>query len=234
MATALLLLVIGTLSGQSDRFGLPACDAPGQHMVIRTAFTVCLSDGHNAPVWAAYELTPAMLKAVSGRRLAFRSDSELAASNADYRGSGYHRSHLVPASDLAANAEAFRESYLLSNAVPQLPELNLSAWRRIENDIRKLAADSDAVYVITGALFDCAEVQRIGPHQVAVPCATYKAVLATRGADKTAYAVVLANEPAATRQVVSVRAVERRAGLDFFSSLGGEQDALETRVLALR
>lgn len=227
MVTALLLLAVQTLSAQADRFGLPGCD----HTVRRTAFVVCLSDAHKVPLWTAYELTASMLHAAAGRRLAFRHDSALAATNADYRNSGYHRSHLVPASDVASNPEALRESYLLSNAVPQLGELNLSAWRRVENDIRSLAARSEALYIVTGALFDCTEVSHIGPNQIAVPCAMYKVVLAVEGEKRMAFAVVLANEPSATGEVVSVREVERRAGLDFFAALpAAAQDRIEGEV----
>ncbi len=220
MAAALLLLAgIQILTAQPNRFGLPACDAPTQHLITRTAFTLCLSGEHKTPLWTAYELTPAMLHHSSTPRQSFRHDPALAATNADYRNSGYHRSHLVPAADVAYNPEALRDSYLLSNAVPQLPELNLSAWRKIENDIRKLAARSDALYIITGALFDCPGLTHIGPNQVAVPCATYKAVLAIQGDQKIAFATVLTNQPGATRETTTIREIESRAALHFFSAL---------------
>ncbi len=235
MLTALLLLATATAAAQPHRFGLPACDAPDQSLAARTAFTLCLSDTRKVAVWTAYELTPAMLAAHAAPRHAFRNDPAVAATIADYRGSGYHRSHLVPARDLAANAAALRDSYLLSNAVPQLPELNLSAWRRIENAIRRLAAHSDALYIITGTLFDCESIPHIGVNQVAVPCATYKVVLSIQGETKSAYAVILPNQPDATSQVTSVRDLETRAGLDFLSGLPrAEQDALESITAPLR
>ncbi len=229
MLTALLLLAtLQTASAQPDRFGLPACNAPDQQLSQRTAFTICLSATHNIPLWAAYELTPAMLNA-SAPRQSFRHDPALSATNTDYRNSGYHRSHLVPASDVAANPEAVRDSYLLSNAVPQLPELNLSAWRKIENAIRRLAAHSEALYIITGTLFDCGgSVAHIGANQIAVPCATYKAVLALQGGAKITYAVILPNESAATRQTASIRDLESRTGLNLFPSLPiEEQNTIE-------
>ncbi|MBI4902114.1 MAG: DNA/RNA non-specific endonuclease, partial [Acidobacteria bacterium] len=157
MLLTILLLAIQTLSAQPNRFGLPACTAPDQQLATRSAFTLCLSNSHRVPVWTAYQLTPEMLEAPSAPRQHFRRDPELssAASDADYRNSGFHRSHVVPARDLASSPDALRESYYLSNAVPQLPELNMSAWRKIENDIRKLAAQNDSLIILTGALFDC-------------------------------------------------------------------------------
>ncbi|MBI4903901.1 MAG: DNA/RNA non-specific endonuclease, partial [Acidobacteria bacterium] len=108
MVTALLLLAIQTLSAQPNRFGLPACDAPDQQLATRSAFTLCLSNTHRVPVWTAYQLTPEMLEAPSAARQHFRRDPELAASatDTDFRGSGFHRSHLVPARDLASSPDA--------------------------------------------------------------------------------------------------------------------------------
>ncbi|MBI4903617.1 MAG: DNA/RNA non-specific endonuclease [Acidobacteria bacterium] len=237
MVTALLFLAIQTLNAQPNRFGLPTCTAPDKQLATRSTFTLCLSNSHRVPVWTAYELTPEMLEAPSAPRQHFRRDPEFASSatDADYSNSGFHRSHLVPARDLASSPDALRESYYLSNAVPQLPELNMSAWRKIENDIRKLAAQSDSLYILTGTLFDCDKVQHIGPNQIAVPCATYKIVLALSGETKSAYAVILPNQPAATQQTVSIREAEARAGLDFLSALPTpEQDILESTTTPLR
>ncbi|MBI4905332.1 MAG: DNA/RNA non-specific endonuclease [Acidobacteria bacterium] len=233
----ILLLAIQTLNAQPGRFGLPACDGPDQQLASRTAFTLCHSNSRRVPVWTAYQLTSDMLDASSAPRRHFRRDPDLAssASDADYRNSGFHRSHLVPARDLASSPNALRESYYLSNAVPQLPELNMSAWRKIENDIRKLAAHSDMLIILTGTLFDCDIIQHIGPNQIAVPCATFKVAIAIRGKTKFAYAVILANERSASRQNVSVREVEQRSGLNFFSALTSlEQEALESTALPLR
>ncbi|MBI4904376.1 MAG: DNA/RNA non-specific endonuclease, partial [Acidobacteria bacterium] len=94
MLLTTLLLAIQTLSAQPNRFGLPACDAPDQQLATRTAFTLCHSNTHRAPLWTAYQLTPEMLDAPSAPRQHFRRDPELASSAADvdYRNSGFHRS----------------------------------------------------------------------------------------------------------------------------------------------
>ncbi|MBI4910675.1 MAG: DNA/RNA non-specific endonuclease [Acidobacteria bacterium] len=236
MLLTILLLAIEPLNAQPNRFGLPACDAPDQQLAARTAFTLCPSNTHRVPLWAAYQLTPEMLNG-SAPRQHFRRDPEFASSatDGDYRNSGFHRSHLVPALDLASSPDALRESYYLSNAVPQLPTLNMSAWRKIENDIRKLAAQSDSLIILTGTLFDCDNIQHIGPNHVAVPCATFNIAIALSGETKSAYAVILPNQPAASRQTVSIREVEQRAGLDFLSALPeAEQDTLESTTTPLR
>ncbi|MBI4906112.1 MAG: DNA/RNA non-specific endonuclease [Acidobacteria bacterium] len=237
MLFTILLLATETLNAQPGRFGLPACDAPDQQLATRTAFTLCHSNSQRVPLWSAYELTPEMLDAPSAARQHFRRDPEFASSatEEDYKRSGFHRSHVVPARDLASSPDALRESYYLSNTVPQLPELNLSAWRKIENDIRKLAAQSDSLYILTGVLLDCDTIRHIGPNQIAVPCAMFKIVLSIKGDTKSAYAVILPNQPGATRQTVSIREIETRASLDFLSALPtSEQDTLESITAPLR
>ncbi|MBI4905485.1 MAG: DNA/RNA non-specific endonuclease, partial [Acidobacteria bacterium] len=156
MVTALLFLAIQTLYAQPGRFGLPACDGPDQHLASRAAFTLCHSNTRRVPVWTAYQLTPEMLEAPSAPRQHFRP---------------------TPNSP---------HPLLRPNAVPQLPELNLSAWRKIENDIRKLASHSDSLIILTGTLFDCDNIQHIGPNQIAVPCATFKIAIALSGETKSA------------------------------------------------
>lgn len=226
MTRALLLLILSSpLQGQPDRFGMPACLAAREELATRTAFVLCHSSEHKVATWAAHELRPQYLAAMAVPRLKhFRRDWRVtgSASDSDYRLSGYQRGHVVPAADVAWSAAAMADSFLLSNAAPQLPEINGGSMRRVENAIRKLAVENDAVYVITGNLFDCA-LTHIGPNQVAVPCATYKVVLAVQGASKQMYAAIVPCD-----QPVTVRELEQRTGLDFFDALPrAEQELLE-------
>ncbi|MBI4909227.1 MAG: DNA/RNA non-specific endonuclease [Acidobacteria bacterium] len=232
---ALLLILASALQAQPDRFGLPACSAPTEDLARRTAYVVCHNGDRKVATWTAYELTPDKLTMPAARRPKhFRQDAQLnSASNSDYRNSGYHRGHLVPAADAAWSDDAMRDSFLLSNAAPQIPAVNTGSWRRIENAIRRLAARSDAVVVITGTLFDCAEVERIGTGQVAVPSAMFKVVVAIQKGKPAMFAVVVPNQSTASlnpaQLAVTVREVERLTGLDFFPALNqDDQIALET------
>jgi endonuclease G len=80
---------------------------------------------------------------------------------------------LVPAADVASSEQAVRDSFLLSNVLPQNSSLNSGKWRLLEKAIRRLAADSDLVVVFTGPIF-CTKMERIGANRVAVPCQLYK------------------------------------------------------------
>jgi len=124
------------------------------------------------------------------------------------------------------------ETFLLSNAAPQTPSLNLGKMRQIENLIRTLAASSDSVTVITGTLFESPTPETIGLNQVAVPTHFYKAILIHRNGQHSMLAAIVPNATRITAPLshflTTVDEVERRSALDLFSSLpDAEEAALE-------
>lgn len=224
MSAALLLLILQTLNAQPDRFGLPACSAPAETLAHRTAFVLCFSSSTKTATWTAYELKPETLNApATARPSHFRPDPELnSASNTDFRNSSYDRGHLVPAADMSFNPEAQRDSFLISNAVPQNPSLNRGKWASLEKQVRKLAAGSDSVIVLTGPVF-CEEVITIGANHVAVPCSLFKVVLIIHGEQTRILALILPNahNPSEPLEAftTTLNEVETRTGLHFFPTL---------------
>jgi DNA/RNA endonuclease G (NUC1) len=181
-ARFLLLLAHTALLAQPGRFGLPSCSAPGQELAVRSAFLLCHSSSLRVPLWTAHQLTRENLPTAFSRPRRFRRDTALAhpgAHDSDHRHSGYSRGPAVPAADVASSEQAVRDSFLLSNVVPQNSSLNSGKWRLLEKAIRRLAVDADFVVVFTGPIF-CATVERIGANRVAVPCQLYKVILAAQ------------------------------------------------------
>ncbi|MBS1827500.1 MAG: DNA/RNA non-specific endonuclease [Acidobacteria bacterium] len=225
----LLIALLPILTAQPDRYGLPACQAPNHELVVHEAFTICHDSAHKVPAWTAYELTAAQLQIPATPRPShFRADHTLqfhGATNTDYTHSGFHRGHLVPARDIANS----RETFLLSNAAPQQPSLNLGRWRQLEDAVRRLAVNADALYIITGTLFTSAP-EAIGPNHVAVPSHFYKAILAVHGEQKQVFAIILPNA-ANLRQplagfATTVDEIESLTGLDLFPALSETDQAI--------
>lgn len=211
-----LLLLTALLPAQTGRFGLPACHG---ELYDQSGFTLCFDRERKAPLWSAYELTPERLAAQAPKRGSFQTDPHLgSASNLDYRHSGFSRGHLAPARDMAFSDAAFASSFLLSNAAPQHPALNMGKWRSLENTVRRLALDADAVYVITGVLFRGS--QTIG-NGVAVPSHFYKAFLVVQGSQKTLYAALLPNTANVPGELddyyLNARELESLTGLQLFT-----------------
>jgi len=228
----LLITLLATLQAQPD---LPACSAPHLELVRHTSFTLCHDTIRKVPTWTAYTLTPRQLTNPSHPRPSrFREDTTLrtpGAADSDYNHSGFHRGHLVPALDRDNSPETF----LLSNAAPQTPSLNLGKMRQLENQIRNLAATADSITVITGTLFESPTPETIGPNQVAIPSHFFKAILIHRNGQHSMLAAILPNATRITAPLssflTSVDEVERLSGLDLFSSL---PDAEEAAIEAIR
>ncbi len=238
----LLAALLPLLAAQPNHYGLPACAAPHLELAVRSGFTLCHDATRKVPAWTAYKLTPAQLSETPLPRLRhFRPDTFLShagSSNQDYAHSGFHRGHLVPARDLAFSPDSLRASFLLSNAAPQTASLNSGRMRQLENTVRDIAASADAVYVITGTLFESPEPGAIGPNHVAVPSHFFKAILVIRGSQKFMLAAILPNSSRVAgtlpAYLTTVDEVERRSGLDLFSSLeDSEESILEAQPFEL-
>ncbi|MBL8231993.1 MAG: DNA/RNA non-specific endonuclease [Bryobacterales bacterium] len=226
------LAAIGSLMAQTARFGLPGCANTGDELADRTYFILCHNGSRKVPVWVGYELKPEHLTHAPVTRTRFRHDPFLAqpvAKDSDYTYSGYSRGHMAPAADFAWSAEAFRTTFLLSNAVPQLQSVNAGPWTRLENAVRRLARTADRIYVFSGPIFG-QEASVIGEGRVAVPTHFFKAVLVEHAGHITAYGAVVPNNLTGAETLsdffVSIRGIEHRTGLDFFAALDDEEEGL--------
>jgi len=159
----------------------------------------------------------------------------------DYSRSGYDRGHMVPAADARMSQEAMNETFLLSNIAPQVGNgFNRHYWAYLEDWCRRLTSSFEDVYVFTVPLYlpkkDPDGKWRVthevigSPPNVSVPTHFAKVVLTTKPStpstptilELSAGAFVLPNaaipdETPLTDFVVPVEAVERAAGLNFFS-----------------
>lgn len=110
----------------------------------------------------------------------FRDDSSIPepyrSSVKDYLNSGFDRGHLAPAGDFVNSAPAMRDSFLMSNMMPQLPANNRGVWKYLEDLTRYWAGKYGDVYVITGPVFDPAKPRIIG-NGVQVPSHVYKIII---------------------------------------------------------
>ena len=217
----------------------PAARGGTLRPVCRAGYALVHASATRTALWVAERLEAAEVGGAEPRTNEFAPDPALPeserASPADYRRSGYDRGHLAPAADFSTSAEQMRESFYLSNIVPQVGEHNRGVWARLESHVRRLASTHGTVFVITGPVFD-ARPPRIGAG-VAVPRALWKVV--SDPARGRAVAWLIPNQAGIAeddwdRYRVPVRQIEAEAGLDFNPELpAAQQDALETSRSAL-
>lgn len=203
-------------------------------------FLVGYSDLRGNPLWVTYALTPAPENAPHFKRpprfsVDWRSFNRI--GHEDYSGSGFDRGHLAPNHAIGAvyGREAQLDTFLMTNVTPQKPNLNQKLWERLEEiELDQFAKQFGKVWIVTGPIFD-PPLERLHPAwRVEVPDAFYKIVLAPVGNGRQkALAFIMpqtvqGNEPL-DHYLVSVDAVEKRTGLDFFHEL---EDAAENKLEA--
>lgn len=196
-------------------------------------------------VWVAHVLTRADAAAGSAERSdSFTVDPAVSgrgwpgARTSDYAGSGYDRGHLVPSADRVGSQAENDATFRLSNIAPQHPALNRGVWNSLEQQIRRLAARVDSLWIVTGTL-DAPTPPRIGAGDIAVPEAFYKVILARRGTGGyRAIAFVVPNgEPASAdfkAYATAVDRVEERAAIDFYPALPEPIEEAAERTAELR
>jgi endonuclease G len=153
----------------------------------------------------------------------------------DYKASGYDRGHLAPNSAISSQygREAQLETFLMSNIVPQSPDLNRKVWQRLEKMENDYAQNLETVWIITGPIFD-PHIQHI-KNQVEVPDALFKILFDEQKGTVRTLAFIIpqtvqGNEPL-DRFLTSIDEIEKLTGLDFLAPLSDEnEDKLEAAV----
>lgn len=180
------------------------------------------------PACVAYELNATMVAMADApgaerrKNYRFSADSSVPGSPGagDYSGSGYTRGHMAPAMDMRWDAQAMRECFYMTNMCPQVAKLNNDHWRRLEEAIHRWAKRDGHLIVLTGPIMG-AKHGGIGPnHDIAIPEAFYKIVYAPQQHRAIAFIYANAERNAGMeRNAVTISEVERRTGIDFFTSL---------------
>jgi endonuclease G len=138
---------------------------------------------------------------------------------------------MAPSADFAYDAQAMKESYYLSNMVPQNPNMNQHIWKGLEEKVRQWAIDRGELYIYTGPIYKEDEIDTIGDNQVCIPTHIYKIVYDPQKVEAIAF--IMPNEPLEPSEmgnyIVTVRDVEEQTGLDFLKSLKNSvEDVVET------
>jgi endonuclease G len=159
----------------------------------------------------------------------------------DYSGSGYDRGHMVPSADRFADPDMNRETFMMTNIVPQTEALNQFPWEKLESYVRsqvRRRAGFD-VYQIAGVY----GIREVIKGKLTAPTNCWKVVVfVPRGQapEITERIRVLAVDMPNIdgieaqpwqRYLTTVRSIEERTGLDLFSKLPRDlQNRVETRM----
>ena len=183
-------------------------------------FAVQYSGLSKTPIWVAEFLTPQRLAKKVKREDVFHPEPRVAAQHqawlSDYRDSGFDRGHMAASGNMGSRS-AQAQSFSLANIVPQNREHNQNVWRELEEATRALVSKQHLrIYVLTGPLYEGAELQQIG-RGVLVPSAIFKVLYIPELQLATAY--VSPNNAAQQVSLMSVCALEQRAGINLLPQL---------------
>jgi endonuclease G len=198
-------------------------------------YVVGYHDAKAYPAWVAYRMADLAVPAPSLRRPErFEIDRRTAARVApgDYSNSGYDRGHLAPNYAIASRfgEEAQRETFLMSNIVPQRHALNAGPWNQLERRIStSYPARYGEVWVFVGPI--------LGPNppqlqqRVPVPESFFMLIL-DEHEDRLRTLALIMPQAATDAQdlasyVTTIDEIERQAGLDFLREL---EDPMESTI----
>lgn len=203
-------------------------------VVHHDSYSLSYSEPHEQAEWVAYELKKSHLANTNFKRPYFEIDKAVKTGAADwrnYKNSGYDRGHLCPAGDRNYSQFAHDETFLTSNISPQKHDFNSGIWNTLEQKTRYWASKYDGVFVVTGGVLK-GKMKTIGNEKVAVPNQFYKVLIDINSGKVRMIAFLMPHENSKVplyKFVVSVDAIEKLTGIDFFPQL---EDVLENKLEA--
>jgi endonuclease G len=237
-------------SGSPDLFlGNPGGATPdpanrNNFLMVKPYFALSYNDDAGTPNWVSWRVTINDL-GDAPRKPEFDPDLSLPpgfkiVTSRDYSGSGFDRGHMCPHGDRSANIEMSYSTFVMTNVIPQAPNVNRKAWDEEEIYLRDLVRRRhERLYIVAGPIGQGGRgtegfKQAIGRGKVVVPAGCWKVAVAVpdEGVDD------LAEFDAGTRVVTvlmpndndvvgeewaqfrtSPAEIEQRTGLHFFDRL---------------
>jgi len=203
--------------------GLFSCKSTEHYKKVRIAdknsYGVFFNEKERKPFASYYTVNKEDVEGIVKRKNIFYEDTTCSvATNEDFVKSGYDKGHLKPAAVSKGSVAEMKESFLLSNVVPQYPYFNRVTWRGIEADVRALLKNQDSLIVYTGVIYR-KRAKRLNK-KVEVPYYFYKTILL---GDSTATIAFLAkNDSTSVKGLnykTSVNKLEKLVRFDFYPGL---------------
>ena len=203
------------------------------YLIVKPGYALSYSCNQGLANWASWQLNRDWIGRLE-RSDNFRSDTEdlptgcYAAKANDYRRSGYDRGHLVPSGDRTRKQADNRDTFLMTNIIPQSRSNNREVWRELEEYSRDLVFQGNELYVVAGGK---GTAKKIAKSKITVPKFTWKVILvleqpnAEINSDNSyTIAVWMPNSEEVANTdwrdyLVSLDEVEKKTGYNFFDQV---------------
>jgi endonuclease G, mitochondrial len=217
------------------------------YLMVKSQYALSYNNNKHTANWVSWQLNRSWIGSAD-RKNDFRPDDALPATwykarPNDYTGSGYDRGHIAPSADRTRNEADNSATFLMTNMMPQVPELNRGVWGDLEEYCRELVQQGKELYIIAGPVGNQGAIGK--KEKISVPAKTWKviAVLDRQGLglqgitnNTRTIAVIMPNDSSVKGKGwksfrVSVRQVERETGLNFLSNVSPQvQQVIESKV----
>lgn len=210
-------------------------DTSNDYIIVRPQYVLSYNKNTGEPNWVSWELNADWYGDVDRYSGNFITDVSLPSGmtqikHADYTNSGYDRGHMVRSEERTATVEDNKSTFLLTNIIPQMPDLNRGVWLDFEYFCEDLCKKQNKeLFVISGPIIHGnATLNDAG--KVTIPDSCFKIVVVLdKGqslkdvkATTVVYAVIIPNiagimkDKWATYQT-TVRQIEYSTGYNFLS-----------------
>jgi len=235
---SLLLLSAGCCSAQTNTYFYAGAPVSSNVSVTLTnrGYVVGYSNIKEDPLWVCYRLFRRNSDGNEARPSRFKTDkrTEAKVTHDDYTGTGYDRGHMAPNAAIAHcyGRDAQLETFLMSNVVPQKPDLNRGPWKKLEATVLGWTAHMEQLWVMTGPIFD--GYTEMLPCDVEIPDACFKVIVdETNGVPRVLAFIMprdVERKSPPEAYLVTVDEIERATGLDLLPGLPETlEEGLESR-----
>lgn len=208
-------------------------DTTDDYIIIRDQYVTSYNAALGVPNWVAWELNADWYGEVDRHSGNFITDKSLPEDwrikHSDYTNSGYDRGHMVRSEERTLTEEDNKSTFLLTNIIPQRPNLNRKVWLKFEYYCEDLCKEQNKeLYIYSGGIyFPDSTLKSEG--KVAVPESCYKIVVVldkdqgiqSVTKNTAVYAVLMPNDDSVGKEwedyQTSVDNIEALTGYDFMS-----------------
>ena len=213
-------------------------------LIVNKAYALSYNNSRGTANWVSWRVAESDFGNAE-RQNDFRSNMTLPPSlkrvtPSDYTGSGFDRGHLCPSADRSSSEEANSLTFLMTNMIPQTPDLNRNVWNDLESYSRELVKRGKVdLYIVAGVYGEKGKLKK----KVVVPTNCWKIIivlpangdLSSINQNTRVVAVDMPNVGNIKNKnwrdfSTTVRDLEQKTGYNFFSNLPENlQNALETK-----
>jgi endonuclease G len=218
-------------------FGEPLLERSGYKLQVldNGPWDVGYSNQYGIPVWVSYRAMATNKHKSDDRPESFTTDHRVrnAVGSSTYVHSGYDRGHLFPnyLASVCYGREAQEASFLMTNIVPQNPDLNRGSWRLLEERVGfDYRHDYGEVHVLTGPYFNSSGNHRFIGGKVLIPDGYWKVILVENRKGKMDTLAFMLPQDASPytpvgHYLVSIDEIEAVTGLNLFPELTDKMES---------